>query len=630
MKKGTKLLSVLLAFVMVISMFAATFAASAADYYKPHYTEEVTEEDVSLMLGDVNTLLSRELLTGDIIEEIYKFLPSLSAVVNNGSPSDSTRNAAYYKAAQPERFAALPDGEIVDDVTDENGNITTPGTFTTFFETHPIVCSDLAAFQAEINNIIDLVVIDNVMSTIVFAFVFFGQQNIPQGQALGDGVDQICEALGVEQKAKLQDLLGIGAQLGSFDTAGTRVYLKNVVSGLLPDLSNNLMAIIRSIANEEKGAKLYAGITAVLENLSSVLTALSSSLASLGVDLESVLTTIDELKNGFAALPTLGEGDTKRLDLQGVIGQLVPALTQQLAGIELKIVFVDRAEHEPVAPTTPALPDLVGALSRGIEFRTMQVDRLANCETTADVLKTIYDYLYDNLIADPDNNALVGAVLELAGSLGVQIPQTVLNFIDSALAMDNSELANELILMLANEAGRHVLTAYAATAPTCTESGNTAYYVCEACGKWFADADATQEITDQNSVIVPATGHTPAEHYYADPDGHALICETCGVTLESGAHVDEDGDGLCDVCAFEIPAEPEEPTEPEQPTDPEQPTQPEEPTEPTTGADDETPVKDADIPKTGSAASIGFGALSLAAAGALVLLRVRSKKNDII
>ncbi len=127
-----------------------------------------------------------------------------------------------------------------------------------------------------------------------------------------------------------------------------------------------------------------------------------------------------------------------------------------------------------------------------------------------------------------------------------------------------------------------------------------------------------------------AIGHTPAEHYYAEPDGHALICETCGMAVESGAHVDEDGDGLCDVCAFEIPAEPEEPTEPEQPTDPEQPTQPEEPTEPTTGADDETPVKDADIPKTGAAASIGFGALSLAAAGALVLLRARSKKNDII
>lgn len=629
MKKGTKLLSVLLAFVMVISMFAATFAASAADYYKPHYTEEVTEEDVSLMLGDVNTLLSRELLTGDIIEEIYKFLPSLSAVVNNGSPSDSTRNAAYYKAAQPERFAALPDGEIVDDVTDENGNVTTPGTFTTFFETHPIVCSDLAAFQTEINNIIDLVVIDNVMSTIVFAFVFFGQQNIPQGQALGDGVDQICEALGVEQEAKLQDLLGIGAQLGSFDTAGTRVYLKNVVSGLLPDLSNNLMAIIRSIADEEKGAKLYAGITAVLENLSSVLTALSSSLASLGVDLESVLTTIDELKNGFAALPTLGEGDTKRLDLEGVIGRLVPLLTNSLVGIELKIVFVDREEHDPEPPTLTDLPGSdLGGLENGIQFRHMQLDRIANCESTADVMKTIYDYLYDNLIADPTNNALLTSVVGLAGLVG--IPQAIADFLDAALDMDNSELANELILMLANEAGRHVLTAYAATAPTCTVDGNTAYYVCEACGKWFADADATQEITDQNSVIVPATGHTPAEHYYADPDGHALICETCGVTLESGAHVDEDGDGLCDVCAFEIPAEPEEPTEPEQPTDPEQPTQPEEPTEPTTGADDETPVKDADIPKTGSAASIGFGALSLAAAGALVLLRVRSKKNDII
>lgn len=626
MKKGTKLLSVLLAFVMVISMFAATFAASAADYYKPLYTEEVTEEDVSLMLGDVNTLLSRELLTGDIIEEIYKFLPSLSAIVNNGSQSDSTRNAAYYKAAQPGRFAALPDGEIVDDVTDENGNVTTPGTFTTFFETHPIVCSDLAAFQAEINNIIDLVAIDNVMSTIVFAFVFFGQQNIPQGQALADGVDQICEALGVEQEAKLQDLLGLGAQLGTFDTAGTRAYLKNVVSGLLPDLSNNLMAIIRSIADEENGAKLYAGVTAVLENLSSVLTALSSSLASLGVDLESVLTTIDELKNGFASLPTLGEGDAKRLDIEGVVEMLVPLLTNSLVGIELRITFVDREEHDPEPPTIPAIPDL----SNGIQFRHMQLDRIANCESTADVMKTIYDYLYDNLIADPANNALIGTVLDLAGAVGVEIPQAITDFIDAALDMDNSELANELILMLANEAGRHILTAYAEKVPTCTEAGNTAYYVCEACGKWFTDETATEEIIDPNAVIVAPTGHTPAEALVTDAEGHYVVCEVCGATLEAAAHVDENGDGLCDVCAFEIPAEPEEPTEPEQPTNPEEPTEPEQPTEPSKDADNKTPVKDADIPKTGTAASIGFGALSLAAAGALVLLRVRSKKNDVI
>lgn len=672
MKKGTKLLSVLLAFVMVISMFAATFAASAADYYKPRYTEKITEEDVSLMLGDINTLLP-QLLTGDILEDVYKVLPSLSTIVNNGGQQYSTRRASYYAEAYPERFANLasytddPDGVIVDDVTDADGNITTPGTFTKFFEENPITCADLAAFQAEVNEIVDMVVIDNVMSTIAFAFAFFASDKVPAGRALADGVDQICEALGVEQTANLQTLLGLSEEaFMQTDTAGTRTYLKNIVAALLPDLSNNVMKVLRNVADETKGAQLYAGVTAVLNNLSDVVNALSSSLSSL-MDITAVVEQIDNLKTQFAALPTVGEGETLRLDLQGIIGQLVPTLTQQLAGIELKIVFVDRAEHDPVAPTTkPLVPDIAGALSNGIEFRSMQLDRLANCETTADVLKTIYDYLYDNLIADPDNNALIEFVLPIVGSMeGVQIPQTVLDFIGKALAMDNDELAGELNLVLANAAGRHIMTLVPATAATCVADGSMAYYVCEACGQWFADEAGTELIADQSSVIIPAaegdhdiaafeakaptcteagniahyacvlcgklfadaeateeltaeevaiaaTGHTPAEHYYADPDGHALICETCGVTLESGAHVDEDGDGLCDVCAFEIPAEPEEPTEP------------------TTGADDETPVKDADIPKTGSAASIGFGALSLAAAGALVLLRVRSKKNDII
>lgn len=107
MKKATKLLSVLLAFVMVISMFAATFAASAA---KATYTELVTEEDVDLMLEDVNTLLAGEALNGDAIEAIYKFLPSLSAFLNDGGATNSA-TGAFYKAAQPERFAELTDDE---------------------------------------------------------------------------------------------------------------------------------------------------------------------------------------------------------------------------------------------------------------------------------------------------------------------------------------------------------------------------------------------------------------------------------------------------------------------------------------------------------------------------------------
>lgn len=41
----------------------------------------------------------------------------------------------------------------------------------------------------------------------------------------------------------------------------------------------------------------------------------------------------------------------------------------------------------------------------------------------------------------------------------------------------------------------HKLTKVDATV-SCTEAGNIAYYTCE-CGKWFADSEATFEITEK-------------------------------------------------------------------------------------------------------------------------------------
>ena len=53
----------------------------------------------------------------------------------------------------------------------------------------------------------------------------------------------------------------------------------------------------------------------------------------------------------------------------------------------------------------------------------------------------------------------------------------------------------------------HSLHLVRAAAPTCTEAGNTAYYVCSACGLWFEDATGLVEITDRASVIIDAAGH---------------------------------------------------------------------------------------------------------------------------
>ena len=52
----------------------------------------------------------------------------------------------------------------------------------------------------------------------------------------------------------------------------------------------------------------------------------------------------------------------------------------------------------------------------------------------------------------------------------------------------------------------HNLTLVPAKEATATEPGNIAYYTCDGCDLWFADENGETEITDKNSVIIPALG----------------------------------------------------------------------------------------------------------------------------
>ena len=53
----------------------------------------------------------------------------------------------------------------------------------------------------------------------------------------------------------------------------------------------------------------------------------------------------------------------------------------------------------------------------------------------------------------------------------------------------------------------HHMTPVAANPATCTADGNTAYYVCSGCSKWFEDAAGNVEITDHSSVVIGHLGH---------------------------------------------------------------------------------------------------------------------------
>lgn len=77
----------------------------------------------------------------------------------------------------------------------------------------------------------------------------------------------------------------------------------------------------------------------------------------------------------------------------------------------------------------------------------------------------------------------------------------------------------------------HTMIKTSAVAATCTAAGNSEYYTCSGCGKYYSDAAGTTEITanswvisalghDNQSKIVPAT--TSKDGYTAD------VCSRCG------------------------------------------------------------------------------------------------------
>lgn len=110
----------------------------------------------------------------------------------------------------------------------------------------------------------------------------------------------------------------------------------------------------------------------------------------------------------------------------------------------------------------------------------------------------------------------------------------------------------------------HSMTATAGKAATCTEAGNSAYWTCSRCHKYFSDAAGKTEIA-KDSWIINALGHdvgtrgAVAATCYASGHEADTYCKRCGIVITAGATILATGkhtyvDGVCTTCGTRNPA----------------------------------------------------------------------------
>ena len=109
----------------------------------------------------------------------------------------------------------------------------------------------------------------------------------------------------------------------------------------------------------------------------------------------------------------------------------------------------------------------------------------------------------------------------------------------------------------------HSMTATAGKAATCTEAGNSAYWNCSRCHKFFSDAAGKTEIA-KDSWVIAALGHDEATRAavaatcYASGHEADTYCKRCGIVITAGVTIPATGkhtyvNGVCTVCGVKNP-----------------------------------------------------------------------------
>lgn len=99
---------------------------------------------------------------------------------------------------------------------------------------------------------------------------------------------------------------------------------------------------------------------------------------------------------------------------------------------------------------------------------------------------------------------------------------------------------------------KHELTEVEKVSATCTTAGKKAYFYCKSCGGVFSNVTGTKKITDESTLVIPATGHKESK-WKSDTEMHWKECNAkgCDVIIDGSKAGHEFGeDSKCTVCGY--------------------------------------------------------------------------------
>lgn len=259
-----------------------------------------------------------------------------------------------------------------------------------------------------------------------------------------------------------------------------------------------------------------------------------------------------EVKNGHIII----ESDSEKLgteinistnDKLMVLGTIFSSLTNgDLSYYRNTIVSFGNSEiiaEDSVDNSTQSISYLPGDADENERINTLDIT-------------SIRRYISDGRKTDPNGYNVVinenAADVDANGRINTLDITMIRRYISDGRKTDPN--GYNIVLKPGQMSCNHNLKGTAAKEPTCSESGNIAYWYCDKCNKYFIDANAEYETTLANTVLeINSLNHTYDTKWSCDETAHwyAATCEHSTETKSYAAHNWDNGVVISEATVYD-------------------------------------------------------------------------------